>query len=110
MTAKHWKCNKPEAQAKVKNSFNPIGPFPTSPRIQRAQLFQKGTDIGELRLRVACDQLLTKSSRVASEELLEPSDVEGTHPLDDVRVPTTSAKDESQDGIQSNGSILLARK
>ena len=41
MTAKHWKCNKPEAQAKVKNSFNPIGPFPTSPRIQRAQLFQK---------------------------------------------------------------------
>src|SRR5208337_4125841 len=76
----------------------------------RAQLFQNGSDIGELRLRVACDQLLTKSSRVASEELLKPSDIEGTHILDNGRVSTTSAENQSQNGIQSNCSILLARK
>jgi hypothetical protein len=73
-------------------------------------LIQNVCDVGESRFRFASNEFCPKSGRVASEELLKPSDVEGTHPLDDVRVPTTSAQDESQDGIQSNCSILLARK
>jgi hypothetical protein len=56
MTAKHWKCDKPEAQAKVKNSFNPIGPFPTSLNSQAVGRNDLDTNAPSLALQ-ACEQL-----------------------------------------------------
>ena len=84
MTAKHWKCNKPEVQAKVKNSFDPIGPSPTSPSLNNQTGGRNDLDTNAPSLALqACEQLKMPFARALRPVSPVPTDSEGESGVSD---------------------------